>query len=93
MPINVYLITNPRMRPSRTEQVFIDVLYETVAAILPDRRTYPLDDDDNPAGADTVSGERVGAAKHNRLTEIYGVAEEPVLGEPVSGSNSLPTGK
>lgn len=42
MPIDVYLITNPKVRPSRTEQAFIDVLKEVVLARSLEERTYPL---------------------------------------------------
>lgn len=42
MPINIYLITNPRVRPSRSEQAFIEVLKEIVEATPSDQRVYPL---------------------------------------------------
>jgi len=42
MPIDIHLITNPRVRPSRAEQAFIDVLKELVSATPLAERTYPL---------------------------------------------------
>jgi DNA-binding transcriptional LysR family regulator len=42
MPIDVYLFTSPRVRPTRTEQAFIDVFKEVVASIPATERTYPL---------------------------------------------------
>jgi len=42
MPINIYLITNPRVRPSRSEQAFIDVLKGIVEATPYEQRVYPL---------------------------------------------------
>jgi DNA-binding transcriptional LysR family regulator len=41
MPIDVYLVTNPRVRPTQTEQGFIDVLKEVVMAKSLEERTYP----------------------------------------------------
>ena len=41
MPINVYLITNPQLRPSRVEQAFIEVLKEVVSATPYEERVYP----------------------------------------------------
>lgn len=42
MPIDIYLFTNPRVRPSRTEQAFIKVLKEVVAATPYEERVYPI---------------------------------------------------
>lgn len=42
MPVDVYLISNSRVRPSRAEQAFVDVLTEIVSATPIERRTYPL---------------------------------------------------
>ncbi|MBV8168740.1 MAG: LysR family transcriptional regulator [Alphaproteobacteria bacterium] len=42
MPVDVHLITNPRVRPSRAEQAFIEVLKELVSATPLAQRTYPL---------------------------------------------------
>jgi DNA-binding transcriptional LysR family regulator len=41
MPTNIYLITNPRVRPSRSEQAFIEVLQEVVSATPYAQRIYP----------------------------------------------------
>ena len=49
MPIDVYLFTSPRVRPTRTEQAFIDVLTEVVSAIPPEERTYPISADGRTA--------------------------------------------
>jgi DNA-binding transcriptional LysR family regulator len=43
MPVDVCLITNPRVRPSRVEQALIDILKETVSAKSIKQRTYPRD--------------------------------------------------
>ncbi|WP_421994173.1 LysR family transcriptional regulator [Reyranella sp.] len=41
MPVDVFMITNPRVRPSRVEQALIDVIQEMVAARPLKDRTYP----------------------------------------------------
>lgn len=41
MPIDIYMITNPRVRPSRVEQALIDVIKELVEATPLKDRTYP----------------------------------------------------
>jgi hypothetical protein len=41
MPVDVFMITNPRVRPSRVEQALIDVLKELVDARPLRERTYP----------------------------------------------------
>ena len=41
MPVDVYMITNPRVRPSRVEQALIDVVKEIVDPKPLKERTYP----------------------------------------------------
>ena len=41
MPVDVFMITNPRVRPSRVEQALIGVIEELVAARPLAERTYP----------------------------------------------------
>ena len=41
MPVDVFMITNPRVRPSRVEQALIDVVTELVDAKPLKERTYP----------------------------------------------------
>jgi DNA-binding transcriptional LysR family regulator len=41
MPVDVFMITNPRVRPSRVEQALIDVIRELVDAKPLRERTYP----------------------------------------------------
>ncbi|WP_246377408.1 LysR family transcriptional regulator [Limibacillus halophilus] len=41
MPLDIYLITNPRVRPSRSEQAFIETLKEIVNATPYEQRVYP----------------------------------------------------
>lgn len=41
MPVDVFMITNPRVQPSRVEQALIGVLRELVAARPLKERTYP----------------------------------------------------
>ena len=41
MPVDVFMITNPRVRPSRVEQALIDVIKEIVEAKPLKERTYP----------------------------------------------------
>jgi DNA-binding transcriptional LysR family regulator len=41
MPVDVFMITNPRVRPSRVEQALIDVIRELVDARPLKERTYP----------------------------------------------------
>ncbi len=43
MPIDVFLITNSRVRPSATEAAFIDVLREVVVRTPEDKRIYAKD--------------------------------------------------
>lgn len=42
MPIDVYLVSNPKVRPSRSEQAFIEILREIVEATPYEERVYPL---------------------------------------------------
>jgi DNA-binding transcriptional LysR family regulator len=42
MPVDVFMITNPRVRPSRVEQALIDVIQELIDAKPLKERTYPL---------------------------------------------------
>ena len=42
MPIDVYLVSNPKVRPSRSEQAFIEILREIVDATPYEERVYPL---------------------------------------------------
>lgn len=41
MPVDVFMITNPRVRPSRVEQALIDVIKETIDVTPLKERTYP----------------------------------------------------
>ena len=41
MPVDVFMITNPRVQPSRVEQSLIDVVKELVEASPLKERTYP----------------------------------------------------
>lgn len=43
MPIDVYLCQNSVVKPSRTEQAFVDVLREMIAAVAEDDRVYKED--------------------------------------------------
>ena len=54
MPVDIFMITNPRVRPSRVEQALIDVIKEFVEAKPLRERTYPqaLDLPFTPIGAD-----------------------------------------
>jgi DNA-binding transcriptional LysR family regulator len=59
MPIDVYLFTSPRARPTRTEQAFIDVLVEVVSSITPAERTYPRLDDAQQRPGTRKEGKRL----------------------------------
>ena len=41
MPVDIFMITNPRVQPSRVEQSLIDVIKELVDARPLKERTYP----------------------------------------------------
>lgn len=40
MPIDIYLVSNPRVRPSQTELAFLEVLREQIQMVQPDDRVY-----------------------------------------------------
>lgn len=48
MPIDVYLCHNPAVKPSRTEQAFIDVLREEIGAVSEKDRVYKDDGSRQP---------------------------------------------
>jgi DNA-binding transcriptional LysR family regulator len=53
MPIDVYLLTNPRVRPSKSELAFVSVLREIVDEIPLEKRTYRGSKDTRPGKTDT----------------------------------------
>jgi hypothetical protein len=40
MPIDIYLLTNPRVRPSKSELAYVSILRELVEATPLEDRTY-----------------------------------------------------
>lgn len=58
MPINVFLITNPSVRPSKTEAAFIEVMRETINAV-PDKQRVYRDDGSRP----TQKSRRIAAGR------------------------------